>query len=100
MKWHKNLYVSKTLKRKKLFYEYRIRYAKGPTGTYCILPAVKEGDLFEICHSELLRYPQFYPEDQIVLGIAASRREAFELVGEMLLQTMDTDGCIHPEKLL
>ena len=85
MKWNKDLYLSKSLKGKKLYYEYRIKYTKGVTGTYCILPAAKKGDLYEICRSELLRYPQFYPEDQLVLGIAASKREAYELVGEMIV---------------
>ena len=100
MRWHKHLLVSDTLKGKKLYYQYMIRYSKRPTATYCILPSEKKGDLFEICRSELLRYPQFYPDDQVVLGIAASKREAYDLVGRLILSITGPDGVIHTEQLL
>ncbi len=99
MRWSKKLRLSDTLKGKKLYYQYMIKYSKRPTGTYCILPAARKEDLLEICRSELLRYVQFYPADQLVLGIAASKREAYSLVGEMLLGVMHEDGSIHIEEL-
>lgn len=99
MRWSKKLYLSDTLKGKKLYYQYMIKYSKKPTGTYCILPSVKKDDLMEICHSELLRYVQFYPQDQLVLGIAASKREAYTLIGRMLLDAMHEDGSIHIDEL-
>ena len=99
MRWSKKLRLSDTLKGKKLYYQYMIKYSKRPTGTYCILPAAKKEDLLEICRSELLRYVQFYPADQLVLGIAASKREAFALVGEMLLSVQHEDGSIHIDEL-
>ena len=67
-------------------------------------PAVKENVSWrcpedsQIC-SEVIRTDGFYPQDQLVLGIAASKREAYTLAGRMLLDAMHEDGSIHIDEL-
>ncbi len=88
MIWYKYLYMGDSVRGKVLYYKYLLRYTKRLTGTYCILPAAHEQDLFDICRSELLRVRQFYPQDQLVLGLAGSRREACLLAGDMVMDAM------------
>lgn len=92
MRWYKDMYLGQSLQGKGLYYQYLIRFTKKITGTYCLMPAKNRSDLLDICHSELLRMPQFYPKDQLVVGIAGSRREACMLAGEIILDVLNKTG--------
>lgn len=92
MRWYKELYLGDSMRGKSLYYQYVIRFTKKITGTYCLMPAKNRQDLLDICHSELLRIPQFYPKDQLVIGLAGSRREACELAGQIVLDVLNKTG--------
>ncbi len=92
MRWYKKLYLGDSMQGKSLYYQYVIRFTKKMTGTYCLMPAKNHQDLLDICHSELLRIPQFYPKDQLVIGLAGSRREACELAGQIVLDVLKATG--------
>ena len=92
MRWHKDLYVGESLRKKTLYYKYILKYTKKVTGTYCILPASGKADLLDICHSELLKFDKFYPDDQIVVGIAGSRREAYDVAARIISDSIKETG--------
>lgn len=92
MRWYRDLYLGDSMKGKRKYYQYVIQYTKKITGTYCILPAGNPEDLLDICHSELLRMEKMYARDQLVLGLAGSRREAFELAGAIVLDVVNQTG--------
>ena len=92
MRWYKKLYVGESLKNKTLYYKYIIKYTKKVTGTYCILPASGKKDLLDICHSELLRVNTFYADDHIVVGIAGSRRGAYDVAASIVSDSIKHTG--------
>lgn len=92
MRWYKDLYLGESLQGKGLYYQYMIRFTKKITGTWCLMPAKYPGDLIDICHSELLRMPEFFPKDQLVIGLAGSHWEACELAGRIVLDVLNRTG--------
>lgn len=100
MRWYKNLYVGESLKNKTLYYKYILKYTKKLTGTYCIMPASGEKDLLDICHSELLGIDKFYSKDQLVVGIAGSKREAYDIVVDIITDSIRQTGSIDVKRFL
>lgn len=92
MRWYKELYLGDSLRGKSLYYQYVIRFTKKITGTYCLMPSKNRDDLLDICHSELLRIPQLYSKDQLVIGLAGSRSEAYELAGQIVVDVLNKTG--------
>ena len=92
MRWYKKLYPGDSMRGKSLYYQYMIRFTKKLTGTWCLMPAKNSQDLLDICHSELLRVPQLYGEDQLVVGLAGSRWEAYKLAGQIVLDVLNKTG--------
>ena len=92
MRWYKDLYLSSSVKNRKRYYKYCISYSKKLTGTYCIVLSQNGGDLLDICHSELMRFPNSFPEDPLILGIAGSRSEAFLLAGDIIMDMLKETG--------
>ena len=92
MRWYKDLYLGSSVKNRKRYYKYCISYSKKLTGTYCIVLSQNGGDLLDICHSELMRFPNFFPEDPLILGIAGSRSEAFLLAGDIIMDVIKETG--------
>ena len=92
MRWYKKMYLGKSIQGKKMYYQYVIQHTKRLTGTYCLMPAAGEHDLLDICSSDIFRVSKCYPEDQLVLGIAGSYREACLLAGEIVLDVLKKTG--------
>lgn len=92
MRWYKDLYLSSSVKNRKRYYKYCISYSKKLTGTYCIVLSQNGGDLLDICHSELMRFHNAFPEEPLILGIAGSRSEACLLAGDIILEVFRKTG--------
>lgn len=92
MRWYNKMYLGKSIQGKKKYYQYVIRHTKRLTGTYCLMPATGSDDLLDICSSDLLRVSKCYPEDQLVIGLAGSHREACLLAGEIVLDVLNKTG--------
>ena len=92
MRWYKSLYLGDSVKHRKLFYKYCISHSKRLTGTYCIVLSQNDGELLDICHSELMRFPFSYRKDPLILGIAGSKSEACILAGNIILDVMNETG--------
>lgn len=92
MRWYKKMYLGESLQSRWRYYQYTIRFTRKITGTYCLMPAKNTSDLLDICHSELLKMPEFYPEDQLVVGLAGSYWEACELAGKIVLDVLNKTG--------
>ncbi len=92
MRWYKDMYIGESVGRDAKYYKYLIHYTKKPTGVYCLMPAAGQDDLIDICRSELLRVPAYYPEDQLVIGLAGSRAEACLLAGNIILDILKKTG--------
>ena len=92
MRWYNKMYLGKSIRGKKMYYQYVIGHTRRLTGTYCLMPAAGKDDLMDICSSDLLRISKHYPKDQLVIGIAGSYREACLLAGEIVLDVLQKTG--------
>ena len=92
MRWYKDLYLGDSVKHRKRYYKYCIRYSKKLTGTYCVVLSQNDGDLLDICHSELMRFPFTYRKNPLIVGIAGSRSEACQLAGKIILDALNETG--------
>jgi hypothetical protein len=86
------MYLGDSMQGKRLYYQYMIRFTKRVTGTWCLMPAANKADLLDICRSEMLRIPQLYTKDQLVVGLAGSYKEACKLAGQIVLDVLNQTG--------
>ena len=73
MRWYNKMYLGESIQGKKMYYQYAIQHTKRLTGTYCLMPAACK-------------------EDQLVIGLAGSYREACLLAGEIVLDVLKKTG--------
>jgi len=92
MYWYNKLYMGDSLKHKKAYYKYLIEHTRKITGTYCIMLSSSQDGLLDIYHSELLRLPHFDGKDQLIVGLAGTKRESRELAGRIILDVLKTTG--------
>ncbi len=89
MEWSERLYVGASLKKKAEAVKAALEEGSAPVQVRVITPAANGADLLDIWRGALC------PKDSLVLGIAGSKREAFELVRQIaedcFKETQDAD---------
>ena len=90
--WSKHIYVGKNIKRKKDKVIADINSKKATFGIYCIIFAFHPDNLFEILDANDLLYPHYKNKEVHIVGLAKGRKEAYDLVHEMLMEVYKKTG--------
>jgi hypothetical protein len=85
IKWAKNLFLSENITpKKKAKIIKNIEKRNLMLEVYCITFASNPENLFDIMNANEFLFPYYSRKEIQILGIALSKREAFELVKDML----------------
>ncbi|MDO5410264.1 MAG: hypothetical protein Q4F21_07400 [Lachnospiraceae bacterium] len=84
MRWYDALWVGRKAARKKRRIISAVKNRERMAGVYLITLAQNPSELLDIIPSGMLASPAFPADELFVLGIAAGRQEAFELVEKMV----------------
>ena len=84
MRWYNRLYVGKMAKKHRRHIIKHIREQKFQPGAYVITPAANGNNILDIYPAVVLLHPEYAEADFLVLGIAASYREALEVVRQII----------------
>ena len=88
MRIAKKLYVGSDINKGRRSVLLKLRAGKWQPGVYVICPSVSEKDLLDLIPAFMLyRY-----RNPLIVGLAASRQEAMELCGEILLDVYARTG--------
>ena len=90
--WYKNLYVGDTAKKKQKKWMRRIENKKAVPGVWLLtLPSNQQNNL-DVIPADLLLQPAVRRNCPMIVGLAVSREEAFELVEAIALETYRETG--------
>lgn len=90
--WYKNLYVGDTAKKKQKKWMRRIENKKAAPGVWLLtLPSNQQNNL-DVIPADLLLQPAVRRNCPMIVGLAVSREEAFELVEAIALETYRETG--------
>ncbi len=92
MRLYKNLLVGDQIGYKKYQILWRLRHNKFQVGIYVILMAPDPQNLMEVIPASLLHQSYYQKQDLFVLGIAGSKREAYELVRQLIEEVYKQTG--------
>ena len=92
MRLYKDLLVGDQIGYKKYQILWRLRHNKFQLGVYIILMAPDPQNLMEVIPASLLRQPYYQKQDLFVLGIAGSKKEAYELVRQLIEEVYRETG--------
>ncbi len=92
MNWYKKLFAGESLGRSRSYYRFLIEHTKRPVGTYSILLPAARDRLLEICRSEQTRDKHCCKDDQLIVGLAGTKAEAYELAGRIVLHVLNETG--------
>ncbi len=92
MRWYSPLYMGESVKNSRMFYKFKLEHTKDFTGVYCIVLSETAGELLEICSGENLRRNYRIMGEPLIVGLAGTRHEAFELTGQILLDIHKKTG--------
>ena len=91
MRFHKKLYISPSLQKKKRQIVWRLRMGKTVPFVYVITLA-EQNDLMNIYQGLILKQPYYRKNPPFVLGIADSHSAALELVQQIMMDVYDKTG--------
>ncbi|MDD3221498.1 MAG: hypothetical protein EOM34_01290 [Clostridia bacterium] len=83
MKWYKKLYLGESIKQAK-WVRFKIAYGRKPEGYYCIALSANDKNLLDIYPSLLLRKPVLDTNEIYILGLASTKKEAFNVVATII----------------
>lgn len=98
MKWYKKLYHSDSIKQVK-WTKYQILYGK-KSNYYCIALASHKNNLLDIYESRFLRTTVLNLDDLYVLGIAKNKKEAYEVVRQIIEEVYKHTGAFDIRRYL
>lgn len=92
MKWHDDLYVGESIRRRQKKVKWKIMHNAGQLFVYVITLASNEENLLDMIPSrELLQ--KYYPKkDLYVIGLAGNYKEAAELAGRIISDVYKETG--------
>lgn len=93
MRWYDNLYVSELASHEKLKTFGRMRTGFSFNAYMITLPANDENLLDILRYSEIVSNP--YYNDVMIIGIASGKKDAFELVREIIWDTYRHTGNVR-----
>ena len=92
LNWYKNLYVGDTARKKQKKWMRRIENKKAVPGVWLLtLPSNQQNNL-DVIPADLLLQPAVRRNCPMIVGLAVSREEAFELVEAIALETYRETG--------
>lgn len=84
MRWYENLYFGEGAKKDGVRIVKRLQAGKLQPDVYVITLAANEQNLLDIYPSYVLLQPYYQKQDLLVIGLAAGRKEAQELVAKIV----------------
>lgn len=84
IKWYDNLYVDSVIRKKQEKVKSKIEKGKLSFHVYCIAFASNGNNLFDIIDTNELLFQYYKRKDIYILGLAAGKENAFELVTNMI----------------
>lgn len=100
MKWRKNLYIGKSVKKHTGRIRKRLESGKTDVGHYLITFAENEKDQLDIINTIFLISEKRREELPEIIGIAGSEEEAIELVEQMIRDCLKSTGSADVRKWL
>lgn len=91
MRFHKNLYVGKSIKHPDRV-KRKLRVAAGQFQVYLITISSNGNNQLECFHNALLKQKIFYRQDHLVVGIAGSYEEALSLILQITEECVNATG--------
>lgn len=92
MKWHKDLYTGKSIRRRQKKVKWKIVHGAGQLRVYVISLASNRQNLLDIIPSrELLQ--KYYPKNGLyIIGLAGNYEEALEVAGHIVSEVYSKTG--------
>lgn len=84
VRWYRNLYLGRSVRNSRLYYRFKLDHTRSFTGVYCISLSENSSELLDIISGENLRRNYRFMGEPLVVGLAGSRREAYELAGRII----------------
>jgi hypothetical protein len=95
MQWYKPLYIGERACKQKRRMIHAIKYKKWTPTAYVITLSRNGKDLLDIYPSYVLLQKQFPREDLYVVGLAADKEEAFQVVIQIVDDVYQTTGALE-----
>ena len=92
MNWHKNMYFGEEARKKKTKIIYNIDTHKLQVGVYVLTFAANGTDLIDIIPSFMLEKEGYKGRDIVVIGLAASKDEAYEVGRQIITDVYEQTG--------
>lgn len=92
IKWYGQLYTDEVLKKKKAKIMKKLEDGKVTFDIYCVALASNEENLFDIINTNELLFQHYKSNDIYIVGLAASRESAVNLVVSMIEEVYHSTG--------
>ena len=100
MNIYRNLYVGNSFKGIEKAILRKIKYRRPQVQAYVIVLSQKEGEQFEIYHTAMLLQPLYFEQNPLIIGIAGSELEAYELVEEIAEEVYEATKTLEMKKYI
>lgn len=92
MKWIVPLYVGKRAEKNKQKIIRGIKKGKLLPGVFVVILSPVKGNQLEIITAAELKEPYYADRDPVIIGLAASKDESFEVIKDIIQDTYDATG--------
>ena len=92
IKYYKDLYLTDTTEKNLSKIKRKLKLGAGMAGLFVITLSDTPGDMFNIMHASMFKIRRIRHLDHLVIGLAESRRKAYEIVGRIVMAHHERTG--------
>ena len=92
IKYIDDLYLTDKTEKKAESIKRKLRLGVGMAGMYVIMLSDNPKDVFDIVHASMFKIRSFRHRDHLVIGLAESKRKAYDIVTRIVLENYNATG--------